>query len=247
MTYTTHLINSAHGVYIPQAFAETIDWNALDNWNDDQKAILLAGPDHESYWDVWQEILDNCETVDGGKLYQDGDVWLIYVDKAIEDLNAYFKDIYEYETRHCDAGDNYSYIVADSIDSQDIQRQLNEETYLHDAGETIGHWTRKLDLDLRGLPIERVIDLAIDCFDMVPGHMFGPYEDGLILAAFPVQEIETQVPGSFDDIVLGYIGDNGSDAYINGRLAYLSTDAVWYAVADVKALQAAIDSEVKQD
>jgi hypothetical protein len=247
-TYTAHLINSAHGVYIPQVFAETIDWNALDNWNEDQKSILLDGPDNESYWDAWQEILDNCETVDGGRLHQDGDVWVVYVDKAISDLNAYLNDQLEYETSHPDAGENYAYLVTEyDIDSQDIQRQLDEESYLHDAGETVGHWTRKLDLNLRGLPIARVIDLALDCFNMVPGHMFGPYEEGLILAAFPIQEIETEIPDSFDDIVLGFIGDNGSDAYIKGRFAYMSTDAVWYAVASVKALQAAIDQETMQD
>jgi hypothetical protein len=248
-TYTTLLISDRHGVYIPQVFAETIDWNALDNWNEDQKSILLDGPDNESYWDAWQEILDNCETVDGGRLHQDGDVWVVYVDKAISDLNAYLNDQLEYETSHPDAGDNYAYIVADSTDSQDIQRQLDEEILLQLPNQTAldSELVKKLDLNLRGLPIARVIDLALDCFNMVPGHMFGPYEDGLILAAFPIQEIETEIPDSFDDIVLGFIGDNGSDAYIKGRFAYMSTDAVWYAVASVKALQAAIDQEVTQD
>lgn len=245
MTYTTLLINSAHGVYIPQVFAETIDWNALDNWDEDQKSILLAGPEHEFYFEAWQEILDNCETIDGGRLHQDGDVWLVYVDKATSDLNEYLNYQLEYETCHRDAGDNYTYMVTEyDIDSQDIRRQLEEETYLHTAGESTGHWTKKLELNLRGLPIERVVELAIDCFEMVPGHIFGPYEsDGLILAAFPVQEIETEIPDSFDDIVLEYIGDNGSDACINGRLAYMTTDAVWCAVASVKELQAAIDGE----
>lgn len=246
--YTMHIINDSHGIYIPQVFAETIDWDMLDNWYEYQKAILLAGPDHESYWDVWQEILDNCETTDGGKLHQDGDVWVVYVDKATSDLNEHLESVYEYETRHCDAGDNYAYLV-ESVDSQDIQRQLEEEKLLQLPGQNAldAEWTKKLDLDLRGLDIERVIELALECFEMVPGHMFGPYEDGLILAAFPIQEIETEIPDSFDDLVLEFIGDNGSDAYINGRLAYILTDSVWYAVASVKALQAAIDQETSQD
>lgn len=243
--YTMHLINDSHGVYIPQVFAETIDWDMLDNWNEDQKSILLDGPDNESYWDVWHEILDNCETKDGGKLHQDGDVWVVYVDKAVSDLNEYLESIYEYETRHCDAGNEYAYLV-ESVDSQDIQRQLDEETLLRLPGQTAldAEWTKKLDLDLRGLDVERVIELALECFEMKPGHMFGPYEGGLILAAFPIQEIETEIPDSFDDLVLEYIGDNGSDAYINGRLAYMTTDSVWYAVASVEALQAAIDNDV---
>ena len=40
-----------------------------------------------------------------------------------------------------------------------------------------------------------------------------------------------------------------TDAYIpdGGRLAYIATDAVWYAVASVKDLQDAIDAEVLED
>ena len=247
MTYSTLILDSSRGVYIPQVFAETIDWNMLDNWNEEQKAILLAGPYHESYWDVWNEILDNCETVDGGKLHQDGDVWVVYVDKAISDLNAYFSDALEYETRHGDAGDAYACLVED-VDAQDVKRQLEEEVLLQAPGETAldAGWTRKLDLDLRGLDVEDVARLALDCFKMVPGSIWGPYEDGLVLAGFPVQEIEVEIPEEFDGIVLDFIGDNGTDAYIpdGGRLAYIATDAVWYAVASVKDLQDAIDAEV---
>jgi hypothetical protein len=250
MSYSELFLDGNRGVYIPQHFAEAIDvqdWTGIDAEDLD---VLRAGPDHESYWDAWQTVLDHAETLDGRVLHQDGDLWLVARDKAVEDLNAYFADMLEYETRHGDAGYAYAYLVED-VDGEDVQRQLNEEVLLQAPGETAldAKWSPKLDLDLRGLDVEDVIRLALDCFEMVPGSIWGPYEDGLVLAGFPVQEIETEVPGVFDGIVLDLIGDNGTDAYIRegGRLAYIATDAVWYAVASVKDLQDAIDAEVKAD
>jgi hypothetical protein len=250
MTYTELFLDGNRGVYIPQHFAEAIspaDWTGIDAEDLD---VLRAGPDHESYWDAWQDVLDHAETKDGRVLHQDGDLWLVARGKAIEDLNAYFADVHEYETRHGDAGDAYSHLV-EYVDLQDVQRQLDAEvmTKAEDGtGDSLGYkWVPKLDLDLRGLDVEDVARLALDVFQMVPGHIFGPYgEDGLVLASFAVQEIETEVPTEFDGIVLDLIGDNGTDAYIpeGGRLAYMTTDACWFAVASVKDLQDAIDAEV---
>lgn len=249
MTYTECFLDSARGIYIPRDFAsctDITDWRGITL--EDLK-VLRAGPDHESYWDVWTDVLDNAETRDGRVLYQDGDLWLVARDKAIEDLNVYFADVHEYETRHGDAGDAYACLVED-LDLQDVQRQLDVEGMMKaedGTGDSLGYrWVKKLNLDLRGLDLEDVARLALDVFRMRPGHIFGPYgEDGLILAGFPVQEIETEVPDAFAD-VLEFIGDNAADAYIpeGGRLAYMSTDAVWYAVASVKDLQDAIDAEV---
>jgi hypothetical protein len=250
MTYSELFLDGNRGVYIPQHFAEAIDvqdWTGIDAEDLD---VLRAGPDHESYWDAWQTVLDHAETLDGRVLHQDGDLWLVARDKAVEDLNAYFADMLEYETRHGDAGDAYAYLVED-VDLQDVQRQLEEEVLRQAPGKTAldAKWSPKLDLDLRGLDVESVARLALDVFQMVPGSIWGPYEDGLVLASFAVQEIETEIPDAFDGIVLDLIGDNGTDAYIpeGGRLAYISTDAVWYAVASVKDLQDAIDAEVKAD
>lgn len=247
MTYCECFLDSARGVYIPQNFAESIDvkdWKGIAAQDLD---VLRAGPDHEFYWDVWMDVLDNAETLDGLVLMQDGDLWLIARDKALEDLNAYFADVLEYETRHEDAGDNYAYLVED-VDLQDMQRQLEEESMVkaeYGTGDSLGYkWIKKLDLDLRGLDVADVVRLALDVFRMVPGHIWGPYEDGLVLAGFPVQEIETEIPSDFDGIVLDLIGDNGTDAYIKGDRAYIATDAVWYAVASVKDLQDAIDAEI---
>ena len=200
-TYIEHFLDSARGVYIPRDFASCIDPTDWRGITLEDLEVLRAGPDHESYWDVWTDVLDNAETRDGRVLHQDGDLWLVAQDKAIEDLNAYFADVLEYETRHGDAGDAYAHCVED-VDLQDVQRQLQEEvmTKAEDGtGDSLGYkWIKKLDLDLRGLDLEDVARLALDVFQMVPGHIFGPYgEDGLVLASFVVQEIETEIPDEF--------------------------------------------------
>ena len=246
MPYSELFFDGNRGIYIPRDFADAIDpddWTGIKTQDLD---VLRAGPDHESYWDAWQSVLDYAETKDGRVLHQDGDLWIVARDKALEDLNKYFEDVLEYETRHGDAGDAYSHLVED-VDVQDVKRQLEEEVLLQGPGETAldARWTRKLDLDLRGLDVEDVARLALSVFQMVPGSIRGPFEDGLVLDAFAVQEIETEVPEDFDRIVLDVIGEHGTDAYITGTgRAYIATDAAWYAVASVKDLQDAIDAEV---
>lgn len=248
MTYSTHLLSDARGVYLPRDAAETLDWLQFPDVKAEDLDVLRAGPDAEFYWDAWQSVLDNAETKDGDVLHQDGDLWLIRKDAAIEDLNAYFADVLEYETRHGDAGDAYAQCVED-VDLQDVQHQLDAEVMVKaedGTGDSLGYkWIKKLDLDLRGLDVEDVARLALEVFRMEAGSIFGPYgEDGLVLASFAVQEIETEVPDAFEE-VLECIGDNATDAYITGTgLAYIATDAVWYAVVSVKDLQDAIDAEV---
>jgi len=243
MAYSELFLDSNRGVYIPQHFAEAIDvadWTGIDAEDLD---VLRSGPDHESYWDAWTSVLDNAETKDGRVLWQDGDLWLVARDRAIEDLNAYFEQVLEYETRHGDAGDAYAYCVQD-VDAEDVKRQIDDTKLQWD--ETLKFYidVPALDLDVRGLDLDRVIELALDVFQMVPGHIFGPEADGLVLAGFPVQEIETEVPQEFDGIVLDLIRES-TDAYITGTdRAYIATDSVWYAVASVKDLQDAIDAEV---
>lgn len=248
MAYLECILDSARGIYIPQNFAECIqaeDWTGIKSEDLD---VLLAGPDAEGYWDAWHSVLDYAETKDGGVLHsgESGDLFLVYRDRAVQDLNAYFADVLDYETTHLDAGNNYADMVPDSADVRDVRAQLDAMS---------GRWTGKdyaeektLDLDLRGLDAEDVLRLALDVFQMESGHIFsyGPASrTGLILASFAVQEIETEVPQEFAD-VLDLIGDNETDAYIAGTgRAFIATDAVWYAVARTKDLQDAIDAEVE--
>lgn len=68
-----------HGIYIPEYFARSIKRDhvkGVEDWS-----VLEAGPFHDDYWDVWDEVLSDAEiTDDKGNVYflhQDGDLWLI--------------------------------------------------------------------------------------------------------------------------------------------------------------------------
>ena len=47
-------VDGYHGTYyIPQTFAER-----FPEWlNDEEREILLAGPEHELYWETWDEVI----------------------------------------------------------------------------------------------------------------------------------------------------------------------------------------------
>lgn len=78
------LLDSAHGQYIPQSFVEL--YNA-DEWgiSEEDAEILLSGPDHEWYWETWEEVLNSAEFTDnnGNKycLHQDGDLWAYCIER----------------------------------------------------------------------------------------------------------------------------------------------------------------------
>lgn len=81
------LIDDHHGQYIPQIFAQRfrdcVTSASSKEITDEDWDILLAGPDYESYWDVWTDVLDNCVLVDDNgdafTLIQDQDVWAVPV------------------------------------------------------------------------------------------------------------------------------------------------------------------------
>ena len=73
--------SDARGVYIPQHFAESIKRDCVEGVSAEDWAILESGPDHEHYWDAWNDVEQTAIVMDQtGKrftLYQDGDLWLI--------------------------------------------------------------------------------------------------------------------------------------------------------------------------
>jgi hypothetical protein len=78
-----------HGIYIPQYFAESIKPECLSGVSGEDMAILLSGPDHEFYLDVWIDVCDNAVLTDSNGvtffLWQDGDLWLVPTDHEWED------------------------------------------------------------------------------------------------------------------------------------------------------------------
>ena len=73
-------VDSHHGIYGPQTFAERVDRMNIDenDWN-----ILLNGPDTENYWEVWDDVAQtwNCDGVT--ILESGGDIWLVDTDAPL--------------------------------------------------------------------------------------------------------------------------------------------------------------------
>ena len=87
------LLCGSRGIYIPQVFCsefDVSDWQISEN----DVAICLAGPDHESYWDAWSDILRDAKHIKTGhSLYQDGDLFALnYNDMTREELSNFGSD-----------------------------------------------------------------------------------------------------------------------------------------------------------
>ena len=70
------LLSDNRGVYIPRDFAMHIQ--DMDNVTEKDKEILSAGPDHDWYWETWDDVLSKATSTINGKiwrLHQDGDLW----------------------------------------------------------------------------------------------------------------------------------------------------------------------------
>lgn len=74
------LISDAHGIFIPQAFAENFA-KAWSNVGKDDLKILKEGPNHPEYWDAWRDVLDYSFLIDtegrNWYMWQDGDLWAV--------------------------------------------------------------------------------------------------------------------------------------------------------------------------
>lgn len=80
------LLSDNRGIYIPQDFIECFDWEGID---EDDANVLSEGPDHEDYWEAWDNVLNDAYYTDGDKtfgLYQDGDLFAICREVEITDL-----------------------------------------------------------------------------------------------------------------------------------------------------------------
>ena len=66
-------VDGSRGIYVPKFFAENYP-SCMDG---SERDILLAGPEHENYWDVWSDIQGSeCW---GGDIWQgeSGDLFII--------------------------------------------------------------------------------------------------------------------------------------------------------------------------
>jgi len=79
------ILNDHHGIYIPQKFAT--DFEGWYGCEESDLEILRAGPDHEYYWDAWDDVMESARfsNEDGiWYLYADGDLFAINLDADID-------------------------------------------------------------------------------------------------------------------------------------------------------------------
>ena len=76
-----HFLSDARGIYLPRDFARIVHRHMITGVSDENWAILEAGPDHEWYWEAWDEVCQGAvlTTPEGVRytLYQDGDLFMI--------------------------------------------------------------------------------------------------------------------------------------------------------------------------
>jgi hypothetical protein len=89
------LLDSNRGIYIPQHFVNEFDLSLFGIAEDGEDIkTLRAGPDHQWYWEAWDNILQHAETEGGGILHQDGDLWLVHPDKMTnEEYENFFGEM----------------------------------------------------------------------------------------------------------------------------------------------------------
>ena len=122
-------------IYIPQHFAESAIRDKFKYIDKEQWGILESGPETEHYWDVWDEVLSDAETDCGGVLHQDGDLWIVWSQNAIDAINELCESQLEYETSHRDAGDGYADLVGESWCNQKTLTMSNRSGEYLDNGE----------------------------------------------------------------------------------------------------------------
>ena len=89
-------LSDSRGQYIPRDFAASFKDRAahVNGVTDEQWAILDEGPDHEWYWETWNEIEQSATVTDENgvkyRLYQEGDLWLIPDGMEWDDEQGFF-------------------------------------------------------------------------------------------------------------------------------------------------------------
>jgi len=94
-TNTEHricIIDGLYGIYVPQRFAELYgdSLKRAELYSVDLKPLLLkellAGPNSESYWEAWEEVLNTSQIICDGRIYsleQNSDVFAIPLGEVV--------------------------------------------------------------------------------------------------------------------------------------------------------------------
>ena len=86
------LLSDARGIYIPRDFAEGFD---MDKWHvKTHDAEILKNPEHEWYWETWDNVLNYAYYLDDNgnqfDLIQDGDLWAYCFDLMTDEEKQNF-------------------------------------------------------------------------------------------------------------------------------------------------------------
>ena len=85
--YAEILLSDARGIYIPRDFVTQFDiaddTSVVNGWRgiDPKDIAICENPDHEWYWEAWQDICDSAYYIDTKgvrfNLYQNGDLFMV--------------------------------------------------------------------------------------------------------------------------------------------------------------------------
>ena len=76
------LIDGNKGIYIPRIFAQRWGQFCVKGLNENDLKILLAGPDHMEYFEVWDDVVYQIQFLFEGQLCElseDGDLFAVPV------------------------------------------------------------------------------------------------------------------------------------------------------------------------
>lgn len=89
-------LDDHRGIYIPRDFAASFADRAksVRGVSDDNWSILESGPDHEWYWEAWNDVCDRATVTDDNGVehfvHQDGACWLVPVGMEWDDATEFF-------------------------------------------------------------------------------------------------------------------------------------------------------------
>jgi len=90
-------LSDSRGIYIPRDFAKSFNDREkhVANVSNEDWNILQMGPEHEFYWETWDDVLDNAIVTDENSvkyfLHQNGDLWLVPVGMEWDEENETYK------------------------------------------------------------------------------------------------------------------------------------------------------------
>lgn len=242
MEYVTHMLDSARGIYIPRDFIKI----KADGWKGitPEDEVVLLDPKHDDYWDTWNGVLDHASFTDADgvvwTLHQDGDLWVVAIEKLNEDADALIQQQVEYETEHEDRA--WDYMTADGLqyEYQHDQFAAALDNYIaDDRSRIVQSAITVLTSDKDALE-----QFAFDLLEVAEAQTWhseywayaGPE---FCIMQRSVGEIEIQLP---EEMQAAYnlldTDDAGHGEYYNSGLVYTSGGTSWVAVVDYDTVKA---------